>query len=190
MVDRTADTFDADLARIEEIGRAHDVSSPYDSGTCAARDYNKAREHREFLLGFIDKLWRKYSRTLQKLDDRVAERPSVEQFIERLKSAGWTARYDAQWEGVTKLHGELFPGHGNATTDADRQVSARTAGDVPASDGDSACPAVPSSTVTAQPMQLFDVLQSECGSSIAERLVEAICKAGLRVETTATSGEN
>jgi hypothetical protein len=34
-------------------------------------------------------------------------------------------------------------GHGNATTDADRQVSARTAGQVSASDGDQACPAAP-----------------------------------------------
>lgn len=39
-------------------------------------------------------------------------------------------------------------------------------------------------TVTSQPMQLFDVLQAECGTSIAERLVEAISKAGLRVETS------
>jgi hypothetical protein len=258
MADQTTDTFDADLARIEEIGRTHDVSAPYKSDTCVAADYNKAREHRGFLLGFIDKLWNEYSRTLQKLDDRVAERPSVEQFIDRLKSAGWTARYDAQWEGITKLHAELFPGHGNATTDADRQVGARTAGEAPASDGDSVCPAVPASVVraydeamqahgvpheplavytsnswvrvglarkyrevmtpdnrpdirsasllealvaafntmltirptreravTEQPMALFDVLQAECGTSIAERLVEAICRAGLRVENVA-----
>lgn len=40
---------------------------------------------------------------------------------------------------------ETVTGHGNATTDADRQVGARTAAEAPANDGDSACPAVPAS---------------------------------------------
>jgi hypothetical protein len=34
--------------------------------------------------------------------------PTLDEFIELLQSAGWRSTYDAQWEGVAKVHGELF----------------------------------------------------------------------------------
>lgn len=37
-----------------------------------------------------------------------APRPDVVQFIEMVKVAGWTSVRDAQWEGIRKLHGDLF----------------------------------------------------------------------------------
>lgn len=34
--------------------------------------------------------------------------PTADEFIQRVKDAGWTCQYDAQWTKITKLHAELF----------------------------------------------------------------------------------
>lgn len=66
--------FDADLARLEQIRRAQQSARPTQENPA----WMNAHADSDFLLGFIDKLWREYTKTLERADSTIATRTGTD----------------------------------------------------------------------------------------------------------------